>query len=824
MAETRRVVYQLEVENREGLRQLGRLEVETKKYQRDLRELNKTISVNGKATREQEVAVGRLNAQIRANQGEIRELKNDLSGLTAAGLRFRDKMSEAGRAGLGAFGLAAGGVVVGVTALARAITGAIDIMADFDKSQSTLAAVLGKSKDEIAGLTQEAKDYGATTAFTASQVSDLQIELSKLGFTQEQISDSTAAILDLAAAADTDLGNAAQIAASTVRQFGLAASDTQEVVDVMAKSFGSTALNIEYFSTGMATVGPVAKNAGVSIQDTTALLGVLANRGLDASTAGTSLRNIFLELSKQGLTFEEAMTKINTATDKNAVALDLFGKRGATAATIIAGAEEETRGLADAFRDAAGAADEMAKKQLDNLRGDQLLLQSAWEGFILSIEDGQGVIGGFFRTFTQGLTTALELITSSKQEKALEEYADNFTDRLETNLKEVLGNNVPSLESDYAQELISDAARRAQRIQEGSLQNLYQLRDNLEAEIGGLEAQTLTARGKVRVEALALSLEDVRGKIQELQQADSRFTGATRDLNAELQASIDLLDEDADKNEKAKGSKERHEKAVRTLTTAYRDFLKAQRDIEQTVDPIETVSTRGDDIDKQPIQPPDGYYDAYVQAYQDYSDKVVSIQTATDDEIASSAGALFGSLSRLAAEGSAEAKAFAILEATANTYVGATKALSSLNPPASFIAAAATIAAGLANVATIQGLAEGGIVNSGWGHPIQRSNGDNVLVGLRGGGAVTLKGGEAVLNDQQQDRVLQRTGMSIGQLAGLPGFVSGGVIPRPSPTTIVNNTISANLDRLVRTPIYTDITEVANSLGRRNVIKEIANG
>ena len=300
----------------------------------------------------------------------------------------------------------------GARAVLAGIGNVVNIFKDFEQSQANLAAVLGVSRDEMAALTQQAKDLGASTAFTASEVAGLQRELAKLGFTQEEILNATGAILDLAAAAGAELPRAAEVAGATVRALGLDASETRRVVDVMAKSFSSSALTLEKFATAMATVGPIAKVAGLSIERTTALLGTLADRGLDASTSGTSLRNIFLELSKQGLTFEEAMNKINNATDKSVVALDLFGKRGATSAIILAENADAAANLEEKLNDAGGAAKRMADEQLDTLTGDTIKLTSAWEGFILSLEDGEGGLATSIRSLVQFTTAVLQAGTA----------------------------------------------------------------------------------------------------------------------------------------------------------------------------------------------------------------------------------------------------------------------------------------------------------------------------------------------------------------------------------------------------------------------------
>ena len=182
-----------------------------------------------------------------------------------------------------------GALVVGLGSLVAGLGSVISKSTEFEKALSTLEAVTGSSKAEIGQLSDLAKELGSTTAFTASQVVELQTELAKLGFKTDDIKNSTAAILDLAASLDVGLGEAAEFSGSLVKSFGLKTQDTQRIVDVMAKSTSSSALSFSSLRESLKLVAPVSKATGVSIEKTTALLGVLADRGLKGSIAGTGL-------------------------------------------------------------------------------------------------------------------------------------------------------------------------------------------------------------------------------------------------------------------------------------------------------------------------------------------------------------------------------------------------------------------------------------------------------------------------------------------------------------------------------------------------------
>ena len=353
--------------------------------------LEKLAAKNTKLRQERQ----KLNLETKKGQQRLKEINTQLDKNNKIIEKNSDKLKQQ-KIGIGRYEKALGGlknalgqlgIAFGAFALIR---DSFSVVKDFEQSQADLASVLGVNVTEMSMLTAQAKELGATTTFTASQVSELQKELAKLGFTQEQIQDMTKSTLALAEATGSDLATAASVAGATLNGFGLDAKDTQRVVDVMAKSFSSSSLDMEKFKVAMAAVAPVAKNAGFSIEETTALIGTLTDRGIDASSAGTGLRNMFLDSNKAGLTFQEALDKINNSTDKTAASFDLFGKRGATLGVILAENQKTTATLTDTLKDADGAAEQMANTQRETLGGALALLRSAWEGFILSMNEAGG--------------------------------------------------------------------------------------------------------------------------------------------------------------------------------------------------------------------------------------------------------------------------------------------------------------------------------------------------------------------------------------------------------------------------------------------------
>lgn len=249
-----------------------------------------------------------------------------------------------------------------ITAPALAVGGAsLKVFSDFEHEMNKVKAVSAATEHDFKRLTQSAKDLGASTIFTSTQVAGLQLTLSKLGFTPDEILNSTKSILSLAQATDSELGESARVVAGTMRGFGVDTREVGRITDVMAKSFSSSALDLEKFDTSMRTIAPLAKEFGLSFEETVAMIGILANNSVDASTAGTSLRNILLKLSKKGLTFSEAMTMIAESTNKLVTAQDLFQARGSLTGAVLATQSTQLQTLTTALENSAGSLDEMVQ-------------------------------------------------------------------------------------------------------------------------------------------------------------------------------------------------------------------------------------------------------------------------------------------------------------------------------------------------------------------------------------------------------------------------------------------------------------------------------
>jgi hypothetical protein len=282
---------------------------------------------------------------------------------------------------------------------------AVNTFQGFELQMAKVRAVSGATGAEFEALSKNAKDLGASTIFSAQQVAELQTEFAKLGFTAAEITQVTEATLALAQATDSDLARAAEVAGSTLRAFQLDASQTEMVTDVMAKSFSTSALDMETFAESMKYVAPVAKSAGMSIQETTAMLAVMANAGIKGSQAGTSLRRIISELGAGSEPVTEKIKQLAAAGIGLADAKDEVGRSAQSALLVLAGGVDQIDPTTQSLNDAAGAAKEMASIMDNTAFGAMKALQSAFEGLMISIGE---IVATGFTPFVKGLTGIIQ--------------------------------------------------------------------------------------------------------------------------------------------------------------------------------------------------------------------------------------------------------------------------------------------------------------------------------------------------------------------------------------------------------------------------------
>jgi DNA repair exonuclease SbcCD ATPase subunit len=364
---------------KEAERPYNKLSARLNELRKNYKDLAVAGNENSASARKMKAEIDSLDKTLKRVDGNVGQFQRNVGNYSSAFGKMQGM--------LGSLGL-----TLGVGAVVRE---SFNVIKDFDQGVANLASVLGTTRSQIQGLESDAKRLGASTSFTATEVANLQTEFAKLGFTEQEILKVTEGTLSLAAATGTELARAAEVAGSTLRGFGLDASETNRVTDVMAKSFSASALDMEKFAESMKYVAPVAKVAGLSIEETTAMLGVLANAGISGSMAGTSLRQIISELDKTGKSTGEALADLAKKGLNLADAEDEVGKNAKTALLVLADQTKEAGKLTTALDKATGSSKSMADEQLNTLGGAVKLLTSAFEGYILGVNDSTKAGNGF---------------------------------------------------------------------------------------------------------------------------------------------------------------------------------------------------------------------------------------------------------------------------------------------------------------------------------------------------------------------------------------------------------------------------------------------
>ena len=321
--------------------------------------------------------------------------------------------------------------------LSRAITESVKILADFELTMNKVRAITGATDKEFARLTKSAKELALGTMFTATEVGELQLAYSKLGFTTQEIIDATEATTKLATITGDDLAGAADVVGASIRGFGLDAAQATTVVNVMAKSFSSSALNLENFKQSMKTVAPIASAANISLEQTTALLSVLADSGLRGTRAATGLKNIMTKLTdptsdlakelgytinnSEGL--ERAFADLSKMNIDLAKATGLTDERSKAAFLTLLRGKKTVDELTESYKDSRGAADEMA-----NIVEESVSIK--FKKFFSAVENFVHREGGDFLKMLGNLVEGLtEFMNSSDPAvQAIERATDMFYD------------------------------------------------------------------------------------------------------------------------------------------------------------------------------------------------------------------------------------------------------------------------------------------------------------------------------------------------------------------------------------------------------------
>ena len=320
-------------------------------------------------------------------------------------------------------------------------TAAVATTTKFESAMSKVSAISGATGDDLAALTDKAKEMGAKTKFSASESAEAFQYMAMAGWKTEDMLDGIDGIMNLAAADGLDLATTSDIVTDALTAFGLSASDSAHFADVLAKASSSANTNVSMLGESFKYVAPVAGSLGYSAEDTAIALGLMANAGIKGSQSGTALRGALTRLIKPtddaaalmeeyGLSLTnsdgsmkslgEVMSMLRsnlgdlTEAEQAQIAATLFGQEAMSGMlSIINASDKDFQNLTDQIYGADGAAKQMADTMLDNLSGQLIILKSSLEGAAIA--------------FGELLLPLIKKITSAIQ--GLVDWVNNLSDR-----------------------------------------------------------------------------------------------------------------------------------------------------------------------------------------------------------------------------------------------------------------------------------------------------------------------------------------------------------------------------------------------------------
>jgi TP901 family phage tail tape measure protein len=375
----------------------------------------------------------KLKTSIAENNGAFRAMQRELRAVEVAQGKVRTSTggllsSFKGVGGALTGGLIGGGVagaaIMGIGALKAGLSDTLNVAVSFDDQMRKVAATSGATGRQFEMLKGAAIAMGSATRFTATQAGEALNFMALAGWNTEQAIAGLPGVLNLAAAAGTDLGLTSDILTDTMAAFGMQAKESTAAADVFAQVQSKSNTTVEQLGEAMKYAAPQAAAMGQSLESTATVLGLFANQGIKGTMAGTALNSMFkdlkakaddgvlsfgkmnIELYDQQGRFRDLLDITNemregvkglTQEQRNAITDGIFEERSIKGVNILLNSTDETiKTLAHSLQNATGRSKEMADMMEGGVGGSLRSMKSAWEGLQLTIMGEGGIAGAWY--------------------------------------------------------------------------------------------------------------------------------------------------------------------------------------------------------------------------------------------------------------------------------------------------------------------------------------------------------------------------------------------------------------------------------------------
>lgn len=388
----------------------------------ELNKANSTYEAASRTVDKWQNAVNNAQAEVNETTNEIEQNRQAMDRL---GDEIEDTSSSAEKSATGGFtvlkgalaDLASSALRMALDKVKEAIKGIIDAGSNFEAGMSKVQAVSGATGEDLEKLTVKAKEMGQSTKFSATEASEAFNYMAMAGWKTEDMLEGIEGIMNLAAASGEDLATTSDIVTDALTAMGYSAKDSGRLADVMAAASSNANTNVAMMGETFKYAAPLVGAMGYTMEDTAEQIGLMANAGIKAEMAGTSLRSILTRLASPTKDVNEAMEQLGITTDdvlKNSdgtmrslseamaflrekmvgldettqaqVASSIAGKTAMSGfLAIINAAPADIEKLSTAIKNSDGAAQEMAATMNDNLSGDLTLMKSNLESLQITL-------------------------------------------------------------------------------------------------------------------------------------------------------------------------------------------------------------------------------------------------------------------------------------------------------------------------------------------------------------------------------------------------------------------------------------------------------
>ncbi|MDM5239103.1 phage tail tape measure protein [Bacillus cereus] len=450
---------QLRQEFQQSVQQVNRLEQHLQTMERDLQQsaqrINHLETQVEQLTREMQQAtqqINQMNAALRNNANSAQHAGNSMAALRDrfGGVNERQAVLLQGLDGAsGALFATGAAATIAGGAIVAGLGSSVKVAADFESQMSKVGAISGATGGQLSSLTETAKELGASTTKSASEVAVGMQNLAASGFEVNDIIGAMPGIIAASEAAQEDMAMTSETVAAALNAFGMEAKESSHIADVLAQSANQSAAGILDMQYSFKYAAPVAKMLGISLEELAAATGIMSDSGIKGEQAGTSLRAALLRLSDPpksartaladlGITIQDSSGKmlpfhdiigqVGKATEgmgnaqKAAALSSIFGTEAVSGMlAVVEAGPDKLQKLTQGLKDSGGAAADTAKKMQDNLNGSLNQLSGSFETLQISmgnalipvirvIADGLGMLTDAFNALPGLVQTVLTVM------------------------------------------------------------------------------------------------------------------------------------------------------------------------------------------------------------------------------------------------------------------------------------------------------------------------------------------------------------------------------------------------------------------------------